>query len=210
MIFGIGTGRCGTKSLCGFLNSQKKIISGHESYLLPWKPNLFYLMQLLSIMKNEPYKYVVECASYILPYAIEILKENPTTKFICLKRNKDAVVESFIKKSGLRNHWVNDEIRERRNFEKDKKWDKCFPSYYIDSKYKAIEKYFDEYYQTVNQLIDKYPNNFAVFNINNLNTKEGKKSILEFIEYKYEFNLDGNFQYNKGLDNTPKRYFCKK
>jgi hypothetical protein len=93
-----------------------------------------------------------------------IARHNPNVRFICLRRDVDSTVQSWMKKTQIR-RWpsaaVGDRIRsvitrqpyyESSNFwmehdgtkwMKDPVWDKCFPKFDAASKTEAIRKYCD-------------------------------------------------------------------
>ena len=47
----------------------------------------------------------------------------------------------------------------------------------------AIEKYWDQYYFISQSLEKKFPNNFGIFNIKNLSSKDGQLEILKFCKF---------------------------
>jgi len=137
LIFGIGTGRCGTVSLCELLNRQKFSNFTHENRpLLSWdgpRSELDKRIEDLLLMEGS---YVGDIAFFYLPYINYILSNYPDTKIVCLKRPEHEVVRSYMKKTRGRNHWVkhNGLIWNRCE------WDKCFPKYKALMKKNAVRK----------------------------------------------------------------------
>jgi len=87
LIIGIGTGRCGTVSLCELLNQQKFSNFSHERKpLLEWKGTTDKLNSKIANILSRKGKYVGDIAFYYLPYVDYILNEYPGTKVICLKK----------------------------------------------------------------------------------------------------------------------------
>ena len=62
----------------------------------------------------------------------------------------------------------------------DPVWDKCFPSFKADTMEEAIGKYYNFYYEEAEKYQLKYPDIFRIFPIDDLNTEEGKNSIMDF------------------------------
>ncbi|MDX1641754.1 MAG: sulfotransferase [Balneolaceae bacterium] len=181
IVFGIGTGRCGTVSLCKLLNTQKNANITHEDKEeLPWEFSKEIIDRKLNNIRGRNGKYVGDIAFYYLPYVEYIIEKIPSVKFICLERKKEEVVKSYMKKTWGRNHWVNHKgIRWR----KDPKWDKCYPKYDVLFKKSALRKYWDDYHQKSLQLEQLYPKNFKLMNMRfALNTREGVLELLKFIQ----------------------------
>ena len=190
IIFGLGTGRCGTLSLAASLNSCKNSLITHEGrgigkklkedpILLPWNENSFLLDRTLKQISNREYSLVGDIAFYYLPYVEIILGKYPDSKFICMKRNRTDTVNSYMKKTVKRNHWQ--EWMPKCAWNKDLKWDPCYPKYEAKDKITAISKYWEEYYIEAERLEIAYPNKFSIFDINELNTGDGLKGIRRFI-----------------------------
>jgi len=183
LIFGIGTGRCGTHSLSELLNKQEGLDVTHELGdipFLPWYFDVDKLNKYLEIIKKRKKQYCGDVAFYLLPYVEYIIKRYPESKFIALKREKEKTLKSFIKKTEGRNHWQ----RHNGSFFVQDAWDKCFPKYYCSGKEKALDLYYDEYYNTVESLIKKYPKNISLYNLEELNNESGVSSVLNFIGIK--------------------------
>jgi len=129
---------------------------------------------------------VVDVALWNLPYVTSILARDDKTKFICLKRDKDLVIKSYIKKTPKRNHWT----RRDSEYWSDKKWPRerrcpygpCYPKFDAD-KEDAIGFYWD-YYQVISEMYEQaFPDNFRIFPVEYLNTRDGCEKILTFAGY---------------------------
>lgn len=179
LIFGIGTGRCGTVSLCELLNNQKDSNFTHEERpLLPWNGSNRNLDDKIKEILSRKENYVGDIAFYYLPYIEYILKKHPQTKIICLKRDKQEVVKSYLKKTKGRNHWADHKGFIWRHCE----WDKCYPTYNNFIKRNAIKKYWDQYYKKVERLTSKYPGSIMIMDMYYaLNTEAGILEMLDFI-----------------------------
>lgn len=181
LIFGLGTGRCGTHSLAHLLNSQPNTVVTHE---LGGRPVLPWILNEGSIkLAHETINYLNsngvngDVAFYWLPYVHTMLEHSPNIKFVVLKRDRQAVIDSFMKWTPTRNHWKNHMGLEWIENE----WDQCFPTYSNDlTKEEAIGKYWDEYYETVDRLLRIYPDNMIIFQTEDLNNQEKVTKLLEW------------------------------
>ncbi|MDQ7031611.1 MAG: galactosyltransferase-related protein [Desulfonauticus sp.] len=179
LIIGLGAERSNTVSLCKMLNQIPSSFFVHEGFMLPWygkeKEALFKLEKFLDSTEK---KYVGDVGFYWLPYVECVLKQFPDAKFICLKRDKEETIKSFLKKTEGRNHWIKHDGKKWKN---DYIWDRCFPKYEVEDKEEALKLYWEEYYNRASYLEKKYPKNFRIFNITVLNSSESFMEILDFI-----------------------------
>ena len=105
IIIGLGTGRCGTVSLKHLLAMQLHTQATHETMLLPHKYNEHKYVQYMRKLYNRKFRIAADVALWNLPYVTTILAEYPSTKFICLKRDKEETIQSFMRKTkNGRNH----------------------------------------------------------------------------------------------------------
>lgn len=147
-------------------------------------------------------KLIGDIAFYYLSYVEDILTVNPNVRFICLKRNKEATVRSWLKKSEIQ-RWRSKKIADKlsalvtrqpyyesRNFwqehdgtewEKDLVWDKCFPKFDANNKHEAIEQYWDFYYSESEKIAQKYPEVFRLIQTESLNERQQQIALLDFI-----------------------------
>ena len=181
LIFGLGTGRCGTHSLADLLNAQKNFEVTHElgdNPVLNWDFNDECLEFYLDKITNRECDYVGDVAFYLLPYVESIIDKFPDAKFVCLKRDKQETAFSYEKKTSGRNHWQSHDAQLYRLCP----WDKCYPKYDLKiKKIEAINLYYDDYYSSVDSLLKKYPLNVCLYSMDSLNHEEKVRSILEFV-----------------------------
>lgn len=215
LIISIGTGRCGSVSLSKFLSAQEYVSVLHEGRLdshkirklIKWKndeDNLFeWLEFLLSLDKN---KFVGDTGMYYLPYVEQIIDKYPEVKIIVMERDKEEVVKSYIKKTTGRNHWFDHDGKE---WDKDDKWDPCYPKYDISNKEKALEKYWEDYKSQTDNLILKFPDKIKKWTIQSLNTLNGKNEILNFLNYNLDRNINQEFKHNTKLKSEKENFLNK-
>ena len=215
LIISIGTGRCGSVSLSKFLSAQEYVSVLHEGRLdshkirklIKWgndEKNLFeWLEFLLSLDGN---KFVGDTGMYYLPYIEQIIEKYPQVKIIVMEREKEEVVKSYIKKTTGRNHWFDHDGKE---WDKDDKWDLCYPKYDIVNKEKALEKYWEDYKSRTDNLILKFPDKIKKWTIQSLNTLNGKNEILNFLNYKFDRNINQEFKHNTKLKSEKENFLNK-
>ena len=189
LIIGIGTGRCGTYSLSALLASQPNIMAHHEFLRLLWKVSIPHFTVMMSKLFYDyiprPYR-IADVGLYFIQYIDLIRMLCPQTKFVCMQRDAEEVYNSFVVRDTDTSHWTNENSKHW-----DSKWKgnyvfrECYPHYDLPRE-EAIRKYIKDYHERSKQLQDKYPNSFRIFDVNDLNTKEGVISILDFIEVPKE------------------------
>jgi len=197
IIIGIGTGRCGTKSLASLLNSCNNSVVYHE-YKAPKGILSFNLKPLGCVdiatcryneIKSLNGLFAGDVAMYYLNY-IEILHniakiKGDTFRVVCMIRDKQETVKSYLKKTEIgtqkpRHHWIKNP--EKYGFLSNV-WDKAFPKYDIVDRKHAIEKYWEDYYKKV-AMLKKQKIPILLVNIKMLNNIETQKELFDFIGIK--------------------------
>lgn len=182
MIFGCGTGRCGTYTLYRILEAQQNVAAGHEGFSLPWDVDVAQLWYFLIGIQARCESPIFANSSFVwMRYAGKIMSEIPNPKFICLKRPREQVVNSFLKHIPNLNHWT-DPTSSHWNISRDTRaiqsimWPK-----YDESKANAIGRYWDSYYSQAGYFQHRFPDNFRIFDMKKvLNTTDGQREMLEF------------------------------
>lgn len=181
LIIGLGSGRCGTMSLVKLLGLQQNCYSLHEPKpLLPWIVSEAVAQKHLDRIR-WPVEVAAVAAFYYLPY-VEWFEQHagcPVT-FVCLQREKQATVESFMQWTELRvapprNHWMNHNGTHWTHTE----WDKCFPKYKVADKSSAILRYYEGYYEQAERLAEE-KSNFRIFPMDTLNHRGHVRELLKF------------------------------
>jgi hypothetical protein len=188
VIIGLGTGRCGSVSLSYLLSLQPGVNSLHEAFIFPWEfnedafmvtfPKLFY--------KGNNGEVVSDTSSWYLNYVDYILGLGIDASFICLRRDKEKTVDSWMMKTPFTSHMTHTSCEYW-----DEKWLKqhpyrhSFPKYDLPKR-EAIERYYDEYYVKAREYEAKYPKRFKIFPLFYLNHGELVAEILNFVEIPKE------------------------
>ena len=184
VIFGLGTGRCGTHSLAHLFNSQNSSSFSHEIGgipFLPWEPSKGTFRHAIGTVEESGADFVGDVAFYWLRYVNDIIELYPTAKFVVLQRDRQAVIDSYMKWTPTRNHWKSHMGLEWLECT----WDNCFPTYSNDlTKEEAIGKYWDEYYSRVDILERIHPLHFYHFKTEHLNDESKVQTMLEWCGFK--------------------------
>jgi hypothetical protein len=195
VVIGLGPGRCGTMSLAMILAMQRSVVVHHESepglnwdadiyaFIGKWARLFYHVTPVLPI--------IADVAHWYLPFVPNILEVNPTAKFVCLKRDIEKIVTSFMYKVPDTSHWT---IKYCKHWHE--KWNRGhayrerFPHYDLP-KEEGCRHYVTKYYKACEDYTQQIPNNFRIFDIEALNTEKGVRSILEFCGLSEE---DMNFE----------------
>lgn len=190
VVLGTGSGRCGLASLTRLLNSQPGTAVSHEQPpLMPWVPDLSRpgMKERFQRMSEErPHPIFGDTASFYLTYAREILTHLPAARMICLKRNREEVVESFCayldKVHPIAvNHWSK--VPSQGWFHEPQRT-RMYPQYDdVEDRRAGIVKYWNEYYQLAERLQKDFPQSFRIVETEKLSTAEGQTEILGFLGY---------------------------
>ncbi|MGM5483024.1 MAG: galactosyltransferase-related protein [Nanobdellota archaeon] len=179
IVIGLGTGRCGTVSLVSTLNQLKSSFFVHEGFMLPWEGSKERMLSELKNFVNESYSSLIgDVGFYWLPYVEYVLQEFPDTRFICLKREKESTVCSYLQKTEGKNHWMR---HDGNRWQFDSKWDRCYPKFEVQSKEEALKLYWETYYDRAAELERRFPDNFKIFDLSVLYDSDSFSPVLEFI-----------------------------
>ena len=193
MIFGLGTGRCGTVSLKELLGLQNGFTATHEAVISPWHFSKEHIDTTIMGMQNRPVgSTACDVSFWHLHYVLYILNKYPNSKFVCLRRDKETTVTSYMKKTGpnalaklkARNHWTaRDSIYWDSNLWRlDPVYDDCYPKYNLP-KVDAIAQYWDDYYNLAGDYHLAFKDNFILFNTEEvLNNEEVQSRLLAFLD----------------------------
>jgi len=143
-----------------------------------------------------------DIAYYYLNYVDDLLECFPECMFVCIRRDREQTVASWMKKSAIKRWpslWIADrlkswltrtpfhteynywQVHDGSRWKPDPVWDSCFPKFEAPSKRDAIGMYWDYYYLEADRLQRKHPDRFRVFNVEELSQPQGQVRILSFI-----------------------------
>ncbi|MGH7117853.1 MAG: hypothetical protein ACREFP_02470 [Acetobacteraceae bacterium] len=146
-------------------------------------------------------RMIGDIAFYYLTYVALLAQHNRNIRFICLRRDREQTVNSWLRKSALE-RWRSKRIADRlsslitrehyhesRNFwmehdgsrwQKDPVWDKCFPKFVAKTKREAIGMYWDHYYEQAEVLKRALGDVFRIVDTEHLSEIPFQTELLEF------------------------------
>ena len=182
MIIGLGTGRCGTLSLSRLLQKVGLKVPHELSPVVSWEDGS--ARNRLDLLNNS--KLDGDVAFWYLNLVEEMNEMCDKIRFVCMQRNIDETVHSYMRWTAGRNHWMHHLGYE---WHKDYTWDQCYPKYNIDSKSQACRLYCEEYHSRSMKLQENMEN-FKIFDVNYLNSKSGVKSVFDFLDIDVKVSED--------------------
>lgn len=181
LIFGTGSGRCGTKSLRRLLIAQPDTLVAHEHFRFPWEAKeeqrITSVREIVISLCEQPKKRVGDVAYWYLPYVDCLLTLCDSARVICLQRGKVDTVASIV-------------ARRYDYFSECPGPNECpipelaattpkFPG----NRMEAAESYWEYYYQEALLLQDQWLGRFQLFPMEALNSEEGQYQMLSFLGY---------------------------
>jgi hypothetical protein len=154
------------------------------------------------LIATDDVRILGDIAFYYLRYVEDILEVSREVRFVCIKRDRSATVDSWLKKSALKRWpslWLADRLKSlitrtpfhtSKNFwqrhdgtiwRPDPVWDKTFPKFEAANKREAIGKYWDHYYAEAERLERRHPGFFRIFPVEAMSNPDGQRKILSFI-----------------------------
>lgn len=198
-IFGCGTGRCGTVSFSKFLNNQAGCISTHEQFpildISSWgntKPNLAKIESFDADVKSDVALWWI----YFVDELIERYGEE--VKFVCLERDKESMVKSYMKKTNRHTNISKTTPTEHwRDVEgSTDTWDVCYPNFDVETKLESVECYWEKYHELSEHYTQKYPDQFKKISMLDLNDEQKMNEVGEWLGF--ESVVFKKFHTNKG------------
>jgi len=166
-IIGCGMPRTGTKSLSKLLSGCKKVKVAHQlGEPLPFNFDRMKLRKKIELIKAQKGEIVGDVAHYYLNYIEELIKIHKV-KVIVMKRDKQKTMKSS--KALDWNPYI----------QKNVKGSEAFP-YHCKNVDTATGFYFDEYYELIRRLKNRFISKILVIDVESLNTKEGITKIFDF------------------------------
>lgn len=189
----VGTGRCGLASLVTVLAKQSGAnVSLENLPLLPWKRaqgDRVIRERFARFRKQREAEVIVDVASFYLPYLEDAILSELDIRIIALKRPCEETVTSFGRfLDGYNifptNHWAE---KPGVGWSHDLIWTRTFPQYPTAERAEGIRLYWGEYYQRLERLEERFPQNLRIFDMHeSLNSESGQRSLLEFAGFATE------------------------
>ncbi len=186
IILGMGAGQCGTGLLTEILNQQPGAHVTHQRPpLLPWisdESTGGIQERLQRLLETHEARLVGDVAAFYLPYVEEAIRVEPRIRILCLKRPREEVVEGFCQYLDGAfpfpvNHWARELAP---GWCHDPVWTRTFPQYDTQDRAEGIGRYWDEYYQRVDELLVQHPENVRLWDTEILTTEAGVREVLTF------------------------------
>ena len=140
------------------------------------------------LLENNPdYNWIGDIGMYYINYVDAILRKYPDTRFICMQRPEEEMVQSYLKWTPKKNHWI---VHDGTTWQHDSRWDKAYPKFETTDKKDALHQYWTFYTQMTRELEDRLPGIVKVINLAEFNDQLCRESILDFIRYTGVRNSD--------------------
>lgn len=144
---------------------------------------------------------------YYLSYVRRLAALDRRIRFVCLQRDREATVESWLRQALVSKTWreqladrlrslvMNEPYRPLRNFWMDHDgtrwmpdpvWDKTMPKFQARSPREAADEYWRYYYAQAEALQADLPGVFRIFNISALSVFEEQRELLAFCGFAPE------------------------
>ena len=178
------------------------------------------------LCKMPRVRLIGDIAFYYLSYVEAIAARNPNVRFLCLRRDIDETVASWMNKSRIPRWrskrladrigaWITREpFHESRNFwmehdgshwQHDPVWDKCFPKFEATSKPEAIRKYCEFYYAEAERLAPRLESVFRFVETEGMQDRDYQANILSFIGVPAEGQVFTDAHIHQSRPGKPKR-----
>lgn len=198
IILGTGSGRCGTQSLAALLSAQPETVSTHEGVTLPWGYSPLERDRALWAVMNYHARRKADVGLYWISHIEGALKYlSGSARVICLKRDRSETVDSYLRraqKCGY-NHWTTDRIE--RGWRVLPRWDAAYPKFDAPIE-EALGLWWDECYAIADRLQEAFPDQFRIFQTEDLNSESGITDMLSFAGYSTEEQVVNSFHLNRG------------
>lgn len=211
LVIGLGGGRCGTRSLTYLLNAQPNTKINHEHFIpMPWSPSPRALQYFLEfVMAKADTLWYGDVAFWHLNYAPSILEILPQTKYVVIKRDKDAVIASKLLIYNSLGYCAPVHFRSKYW---DPKWDKVTfdiggyallyhaEPHFDLPKEEAIAAQYDLYYERVDEFMKMYPDSFKLYDTEDiLNNVDTQMELFRWLGMTDVFPVIG-IHVNKSID----------
>jgi len=190
IILGAGTGRCGTMSFARVINNCKSTNITHEmGPILPYKKDYDVYKEYLDNLLRKEGKYIGDVSGYTRNYIEDFIRDVPNIKIIWITRDNEKTINSMKKKEDI-DLFADDTSHP---------FSKTRPTWtHINN---ATEIFVEVENKRAEELMHKFPANFKIFDVEELNSKEGQDKIFDWYEIpKKDRVYTKNSRYNVGLN----------
>ncbi len=186
LIASLGAGECGLSLLTGIFSRQPNCQAAlAKAPLLPWKsddPGRLIRARVERIRSKATADTVVDCAEFYLPYVEEAIAAYPEIRFVCLKRPMLEAMSGFcqqLDRTSPRaiNPWTTDI---EGGWSHDFLWGRSYPKWDSTSRYEGSARYWTEYYEEVDELCQRFPDNIRVWDTADLMDPAHMQDMLTF------------------------------
>ncbi len=189
LIIGLGTGRCGTKSLSVLLNHQCDTFLFHEmSPRLSWHAEAKLVLWRMRWLTILPHNCVGDVAYWYLPHVQCIAAAGFDARFVVLRRERESCIESMLAKYAV--HAINPLQKHdggacRSDLNYLPALEASLPKYdSLMSLGAAAGRFYDDYYAECDAIQKQLPNCMVTYPMESLNTEDGVRSISDFCGYE--------------------------
>jgi len=181
LLFGCGTGRCGTKSLLTLLNTQAGIGMTQERHPLPWSVELARCDAAVEAIRKSSHDYAIvgDIAPWWLPYAQRLIEVHHA-RLIVLQRDRVGTVSSYLRtRHDCASLWPDPE-RALGDDEFGRSWWHGLPKFGGNPPH-AARRLWDFYYELAEQTLHRWP--FAVrwLNMDAMNNPRDQAALLHWV-----------------------------
>ncbi len=210
VILGIGSGRCGTLSLANLLDRQPGCHVTHERRpLLHWDATdrAEIVRHRISRLCRHTAETVGDVSSAYLPYLEETFRQLPDVRVVCMKRPCEEVAQSFgnwLDRVHVvpTDHWSQ---QPADGWYHDPVWSVMFPKYAVSCREEGIRQYWNDYYEQVDSLLHRFPDNIRVFQSTDLNDESARRELLSFTGVPLSQQVvDASIHVNRAEDQKPR------
>ena len=170
----IGTGGCGFQRINSIMNRLGRQTSFKINPVKMQNSSQVNFESFISSKLNNENEMLI--GHFYIDYISTIISNNPNSKIVCLKGDKNKTVNSLFLHFGFRNPMIlkrNEYSRYNLNFFKD------YSGY--ESK-KSLELYYDEYYDEIEVLRKEFSNNIIIVDsMRYFENFEYQKTINDFL-----------------------------
>jgi len=197
LVFGVGSARCGSKSLRTLLQAQKEAEITHEAVVMPWRVNIPRIDRIVrEILIGRSAYFMGDIGPWYLPYVPRLIELN-RARVICLKRDRQQTIDSF-----LRQRFDHCSLNPQPSVAPPELLAQSLPKFKGD-RAEAAGRYWDFYYDMADQYQELYPQRFRIVPMEDLNCDEAQIAMCTFLGW------DRADVRNVTVDRRYARHACK-